>query len=308
MNGTSEAGLFRQIGILFQRDTELLLNDKKRMCITLILPVVIGMVISFVADADTGKLYESTRAALFTIICAGIYVGMFNSLPLICKERHIIKREYMTGMRISSYIIAMTLFQAIISLVQTLLFMAIYWNSLDLSKMLDLSGMGKVIITGSLFVDYTISLFMVMFASDMIGLLISALVRTNELANLIAPIIIIFQLVMSGVLFELSGVMEKVAGVTVSKWGMQAMGSLAGLDGMRTAARDTFGSKGDDAYQAFQALSKSKRNDINNPDGMDAYTATSDNLLQAWMVMGAIILLLAILCVVFLRRVEKGAR
>ena len=300
MNRTSEAGRIRQTGILFHRDFELFFNDKKRVGITLILPIVIGLVITIVADEkDMGKIYESTRATMFTIICAGIYVGMFNSLPLICKERHIIKREYMTGMRISSYITAMTIFQAIISMVQTLIFMVIYWGPFGMD------GIGLPehdILTGSSFLDYTISLFLIMFAADMMGMLISAIVRSNELANLIAPIIIIFQLVMSGVLFQLSGIMDKVAALTVSKWGMQAIGAIGHLKGMKTTAEDSLSKK------ILDMMSEKKKHDITNPDGMEAYKASAENLGEAWIWMAAFIIVLAVLCIIFLKRVEKDAR
>lgn len=295
-----QAGILRQTGILFRRDAELFAGDRKRVAVTLLLPIVIGLVITMVTNKDDmGRIYESTRATLFTIICAGIYVGMFNSLPLICKERQIIKREYMTGMSITAYIIAMTILQAIVSLVQTLLFLVIYWK---------LPGIGELVkeplATGSGFIDCTISLFLIMFAADMIGLLISAIVRSNELANLVAPIIIIFQLVMSGVLFKLSGTAKLVANATVSKWGMKALGSLAGLDGMKTTAKDAM----KDLMEEMPVLKEKLPDSFSRPDGMSAYEATAQNLHTAWLWMLGFALLMAVLAIIFLKRVEKDSR
>lgn len=305
MGRNTEAGLFRQIGILFHRDAELFMNDRKRVGITLLLPLVIGLVIVFVADSDMGKIYEPTRATIFTMICAGIYVGMFNSLPLVCKERHIIKREYMTGMKISSYIMAMVLFQAIISLIQSLMFISIYW----ISKMNLPEG---ELISGSSFIDYTISLFLIMFAADMMGLLISSIVRSNELANLIAPIIIIFQLVMCGVLFTLKGMAEKIAYLTVSKWGMQAMGALAKLENMKTSAKDTLGEDffKDEFIDTLKLPEGTSAKDVKKmaSAGGDDYAGTAANLGEAWLWLLVFIVVLTILCVVFLRRVEKDKR
>ena len=294
MRDGSEVGLLRQVGILFHRDVELFLNDRKRVAITMILPILIGLVITLVSGDDMGKIYESTRATMFTIICAGIYVGMFNSLPLVCKERSIIKREYMTGMKISSYIIAMTFFQAIISLVQTLLFMVIYW----MPKGINLPE--KELILGSPFLEYTITLFLIMFAADMMGLLISSIVRNNELANLIAPIVIIFQLVMSGVLFELGDKIEKVANLTVSKWGMQALGAQGGLYKMTNIAKDKW------PKQAIDGLTEDVKDELFKTD--IAYEHTAGNLCEAWLWLLIFIIVLAILSTVFLRRVKKDRR
>lgn len=58
-----------------------------------------------------------------------------------------------------------------------------------------------------------------MFISDLMGMVISSAVKTNEMANLIAPIVIIIQLVLSGVLFDLDGNVKYAANLTVSKWG-----------------------------------------------------------------------------------------
>lgn len=305
----ANAGVFRQIGILFQRDFEIFINDKKRVGITFLLPVVIGLVITIVINKDDmGKLYESTRATLFTIICAGIYVGMFNSLPLICKERKIIKREYMTGMKISSYIIAMSLFQAIISFVQAEIFLLIFW------KLPGIGLSGDPDIAGNMFFNYTITLFLVMFASDMIGLFISAIVKSNELANLIAPIIIIFQLVMSGVLFSLKGISSRIAAITVSKWGMQAMGSLAGLYGMKTAGKRTLDDDPDvdDLMSTYEDMHDGEAfqwpGKITKPDGMSAYDGGIDSVHHSWIIMISMVIILMILCILFLRRVEKDSR
>ena len=49
-------------------------------------------------------------------------------------------------------------------------------------------------------------------------------------AMTVMPFILIIQLVFSGVLFELSGLMDKVADLTISKWGMAATGTIGDLN------------------------------------------------------------------------------
>lgn len=94
----NNVGTIRQLGVIFQRDTDLFISDPKKIASTLLFPAVIAVVIVAVSKDSIFANYEGTKSALFTILSAGIYVGMFNSLTSICKERKIIKREYMTNM------------------------------------------------------------------------------------------------------------------------------------------------------------------------------------------------------------------
>lgn len=315
-------GFFSQLGTLFERDAELFANDRKKIMITFILPVVIGIVIDLVCDPDDmGKIYENTRAALFTIVCAAIYVGMFNSLTIICRERSIIKREYMTGMRLSSYVTAHTLFQGILCFVQALLFMAVYWHWMLGAESLRSAALIPGGNSGA-FLEYLISLFLIMYASDMMGLLVSSIVKTSELANLVAPIIIIVQLVMSGVLFELGKTADRIADLTVSKWGMRALGSTADLGKMTTRMRDevrnddaAYNFIGSDGYVHKSTLldimkGNSSMKDLLHPSGSDQafFDHASSNLTHTWMILVIFVAVMAAVCVIFLRRVEKDRR
>ena len=88
---------FRQFGILTGRYAELLWNDRQRLALLLIQPLLIAILLKIVADKDIFKIYESTKSMLFALSCSGIWIGMFNSIQEICKERVILKREYMSN-------------------------------------------------------------------------------------------------------------------------------------------------------------------------------------------------------------------
>jgi hypothetical protein len=49
------------------------------------------------------------------------------------------------------------------------------------------------------------------------------------------PFVLIVQLIMSGVLFELKDVAEYISYITLSKWGMSAFGSISDLNGYHLA-------------------------------------------------------------------------
>ena len=77
---------FRQFGILTGRYAELLWNDRQRLALLLIQPLLIAILLKIVADKDIFKIYESTKSMLFALSCSGIWIGMFNSIQEICKR------------------------------------------------------------------------------------------------------------------------------------------------------------------------------------------------------------------------------
>jgi ABC transport system ATP-binding/permease protein len=63
----------------------------------------------------------------------------------------------------------------------------------------------------------------------MIGLMISCLVANSDQANSIIPVILIFQILFSGVIFKLTGFGEVFGGFFAMRWSMIGMGSSVGL-------------------------------------------------------------------------------
>lgn len=276
----NETGVISQTITLFLRDLELFINNPKKILSTFGFPVLIALLIVLVSKEDFFETYDKTKSALFTIVCACIYVGMFNSLTIIVKERKIIKREYMTNMRIVSYISAQVILQAIICLVQSFIFLIIYWFSVEFPD----EGLTDI----SSFFDYLVTLFLIMFSSDLLGLVISSAVKSSEIANLIAPIVIIIQLVLSGVLFTLEGVAENIANLTISKWGMEAIGSISQLNDLPLKIQTDF--------------------PMIPHEAEEIYEATKEHLLYSWSWMLLFALFFIIVSIVLLKRVEKDSR
>ena len=166
--------------------------------------------------------YENTKSGFFTIASAGIWIGIFNSIQSICKEHTIIRAEYRSGMKISSYIAANVIWQFIICVIQSLVLILICKIFVDFN--------GKGIITSIEELEYFITILLITFGADVMGIMISSIAGNTTTAMTIMPFVLILQLIMSGVLFDLSGWSEKVSYITFSKWGMSAFGSIADLN------------------------------------------------------------------------------
>ena len=61
------------------------------------------------------------------------------------------------------------------------------------------------------------------------GLLISSLYPSNDIANRSLPFILMVQFIFSGQLFELGDTLDKISKFTISKWGMDLLGSIGNI-------------------------------------------------------------------------------
>ncbi len=227
--------------------------------------------------------YEETKSGFFAIISAAIWIGLFNSIQRICKEHATITSEYHLGAHLSAYIASHIIFDFFLCLAQTLIMMVICCIFIDFPK--------DGIIFSSSILEYFITLFLIIWGSDIMGIMISSISSTPNMAMTIMPFILIMQLVMSGVLFELDGIYDKIAYVTFSKWGMSALGTIGNLN-------DT-----DLPYQLSKVFPQITR----LGEGETAYEYTSENLLKAWGCIGLISFCSSFIAVISLKIRNRGA-
>lgn len=89
-------------------------------------PGLIAVLLYIVADDRVFEIYESTKSILFALSCSAIWIGLFNSIQEICKERVIVKREYMANLRLSGYVLSKVVLQAFIGIIQAVLLSEIF--------------------------------------------------------------------------------------------------------------------------------------------------------------------------------------
>ena len=161
---------------------------------------------------------EGTLLGSFAIACICVWNGFFNSIQNVCRERAIVKREHRSGLHISSYITAHTIYQAFMCLLQTIITMFV------LIKMgVSLPQEPKGLITGDFIIDLGITIFLTTFAADMMSLLVSSLVRNTTTAMTVMPFLLIFQLVFSGGFFALPESITFLSNYTITKWSLTAV-------------------------------------------------------------------------------------
>ena len=215
--------MLRQLSVLTLRYMELIRNDKQRLLLLLLQPFLVALLLNVVAGKEIFRQYEQTKSIMFALACSGIWIGMFNTIQEICKERVILKREYMGNLRLGMYILSKYIVQSLICLVQGAILSGVF---LALCK----NDLKKGLFFEAAEIEVFLTMFFTILASAAIGLIISAFVRNADRAMAVAPFVLIVQLLFSGILFELKGMSKKISILTISRWSVESLGNIARLN------------------------------------------------------------------------------
>lgn len=270
----------RQIPVLLLRYIELIRNDLPRLLLMFLQPVAIALLLSVVAGERVFEIYEDTRSILFALSCAGIWIGLFNSIQEICKERSILKREYMGNLRLPFYILSKFLVQTLVGLIQAVLIVLIFMLTVGLPE----SG----ILFGNPFFEILVTVWLTIEAAMALGFVISALVRSGDKAMTMAPFVLIVQLLFSGILFELNGAGKYIAYATISKWSIEGLGGTADLNSLTLRMQEQVPTFEHEFEKIFES--------------------TKGHLFGNWGILFAMMLLCAVLCTVLLRSLSRDGR
>ena len=217
----------RQLSTLSRRYAKLVFNDKQRLLLLLAQAPVLAALICFVAGSDCFVICENTKSCLFALSCAAFWVGILNSIQEICKERTILKREYAGGLKISAYIASKVLVLGVLCIVQSAMLTGVFcaMNGLPRTDPLLVNGGFELFVTMTLLT----------LSAMCVGLWISALFSNPDRAIAMAPILIMPQVLFSGLIFELKGAAEAISAFVNCRWGMEAFGATADLNSLDLA-------------------------------------------------------------------------
>ena len=271
----NKVSLWNQFKVLTMRYAELMLHDIPRLALLLAQPVIIAVLLGIVAAEEVFDIYEDTKSILFALVCSGIWIGLFNSIQEICKERVILKREYMANLRLPIYILSKYVVQLVLGLVQTLLMLGLFAVLVGIPK--------EGIIFSSGFVECALTLLLTVMASAAMGLIISAFAKNGDRAMTFAPFILIVQLLFSGILFKLEGAVDVISRVTVSRWAIEGLGSTADLNMLMSKT----------------GIPRQAEN---------LFTHSAQHLWQVWGILMIFVVVFGILASVLLKSVAKDQR
>lgn len=286
INAPKRISAMRELGILLRQGFRALTGNKINLIISLLFPFMAAGITVWIAGKDMFLNMESTKSACFILVCAAIWGGLFNSIQTIVKERKSIKRDYVSGaLRIGCYTTSRAIIQLILcafqSAVLCLSFYGVHWAY-------DNEIPSEGLIFGSAMLEYYITIFLIVFAADTMGLCISCIVKNEQLASQMSPYILIVQLLFSGVLFAMEGVASSVSAVMLSRWGMEALGSISNLNDLPLRLQEEFPMIPHEADEAF------------------VYTA--EHLQEVWLILLVFVVVPLIIGNIALHSVKKDTR
>ena len=304
------AGRLGQIPIFLGKHIRMFITEGNWKVLPL--SAIIAYLVVYVMGKRMFINMEGTSYAAFAITCVSLWNGVFNSIQVVCKERGIIKREHRAGLHISSYLASHMIYQAIICLIQVLMMIAIF-------LIFGVRIPSGSVVTGSFLLDLGITMFLITYASDMLGLMISCIVHTPMTAMTVMPFVLIVQLVFANFVIPLNAVGQKLSNVTVSKWGIQAICSVANYNSQEStvllAALDMMNNKDPESLiskiqhvlsieEVNHKVGQLTASQLQNSD----YAFTSQNVLLNWGMLLAFTILYVIIGFIFLKQVDRDKR
>jgi ABC-type multidrug transport system ATPase subunit/pSer/pThr/pTyr-binding forkhead associated (FHA) protein/ABC-type multidrug transport system permease subunit len=222
---------WKQLGILSQRYLTLTLRDRFSQILTLIAgPIAIaftGLILRQETPLAPLDVLEASQAPLalrlvFVFSCIAIWIGLSSAVREIVKEAAIYQRERLVNLGIFAYLGSKVLIWLGITLAQTVLMVvaiALAFAHPASNLMPWLPGLA-------------ITNFLTVLASVCLSLGISAFVKTENAANSLLPLIMIPQIIFSGVLFDLEGISQNLSWLMISRWSVGAYGTLIDVNSM----------------------------------------------------------------------------
>jgi ABC-type multidrug transport system ATPase subunit len=226
-----KSNFIQQFLILCTRYYQLIIRDKVNLIISL-LTAPIGILLIDLAirkkepfilgnEADPA-LAPLTQTVLFVFTSAAIWVGLATSLQEIVKENDIYLRERLVNLNIFAYLKSKITVLGALAFLQTILMVTVILFAFSPPESETISWLAGAGITS----------FLTLFASICLGLMISATVTNSTQANSALPLLLLPQIIFSGVLFKIEGFGKYLSWSMISRWSVGAYGSLVNINSL----------------------------------------------------------------------------
>ncbi|MEV6950601.1 FHA domain-containing protein [Streptomyces sp. NPDC051183] len=212
-----------QLSTLIRRYAAALSADRTFLAIMIALPFVMGAMARALAGSTLTQ--ETAINALLILCVGGVLTGAANAVRELVKERTIYQRERAVGLSRSAYLMSKVVVLGAVTVAQ-----AVVLTLVGLFGVKHNAPDGKGVLLPPL-IEITLAVALLSFTAMMLGLLVSALVRKEEVTMPLLVLLAIVQVVFCGALLQLDGVpvIEQLAWFVPSRWALGAMAGTIGL-------------------------------------------------------------------------------
>ncbi len=236
---TVRTSVGRQFATVARRQVRLIVADRTYFAFLTLLPFIMGALALTVRGSPGAKrkgfdvaLIQSVAptqpAQILVLLNVGaVFMGTALTIRDFVGERPIFLREQAVGMSTSAYLLAKILVFCVFAVVQSAIMTTIVvLGKGPPTRGAVLFGAGKLDASVELFVGVAATCV----ASALLGLLLSALARSNEQIMPLLVVSIMSQLVLSGGMIVVTGrKLDPVSWVTPARWGYAASASTVDL-------------------------------------------------------------------------------
>ena len=218
--GSAFSARFAQFLTLSRRYWEVLFRDKLNLFILFVQSPIIAFLTYLVMGADQPRDF-----AYFVLSLVAVWFGTSVSAREIIRERPVYNRERMVDLGLLPYVMSKLFVLGFIVGLQCL-FLFVPLKLLHFTRLMPMPG--------ELFgIPQFWAMLLTAGVGIALGLLISALVKTSEMATSLVPLILIPQILFSGLVGMPSG-LNKVAGLIMpATWAFDTMKQFSGLKVLR---------------------------------------------------------------------------
>jgi ABC transport system ATP-binding/permease protein len=208
---------FRQAWVLVRRYVSIWRGDRQALLAmlgqSLLVALLLGLVFGNLGNVSSpAERLLQTRNLFLLLAVSGFWFGCNTAAKELVKERVIFFRERDFNLRVGSYFASKFLVLALIAVVQaTLLFFIVrVWCRTPGTAALQWMTLAALAVAGTT-----------------VGLFVSALARSEEVATALVPIAVIPQIILAGVVAPLNGLVRFLAKGFISvHWAQQALERL----------------------------------------------------------------------------------
>ena len=213
----------KQFFTLVRRKFKALFNNKQQLLMLFGQAPLLAFLLTLVVTDNIFYSYEETKSIIFTMSNAAIWLGLLNSIQEICKERVILQKEHMADLRLSAYILSKLTYLIIVGIIQSVLLVVTFVLIVNVPQ------------TGLLFnwvLETIVIVFLTTFTASSMGLVVSSIAKDSATAMTMPTLLLIPQLLFSGILFPLGGIVGKLSNLTICRWSVEALGTINDLNSL----------------------------------------------------------------------------
>jgi ABC-type multidrug transport system ATPase subunit/pSer/pThr/pTyr-binding forkhead associated (FHA) protein len=219
--------------IFASRYVRLIGRDRTALAFSLLQGIAVALLTRLAVGGTVD--WSENFAPMFVFGCAAVWFGMIGSVRELVKEKAIWRREFLAGGSMPAYLASKVVVLGTMAAIQALTLTVTVWWTMGLPKggtTVLPDGTTSVLPVGGPFGHPLITIFLTVWlgalAGMALGLMVSAGAETADRAMSLVPYLLITQLVLCGVLFNLHGI-SFISWFMPARWSVSGLGGIAGL-------------------------------------------------------------------------------